>query len=377
MRISAARRSGDLGQDGDCHDFVVVVPEKQRMVAGVSNPLSIHRKPRAFTLVELLVVIAIIALLIGLLLPAVQSVRELARRTQCMNTMKQIALGIHGYHSGWDRLPAGQELTPGANPCSTGDSNPCDFSRAPWSVTILPHIEQEPLYNTFNLNGTFSVDRYDCTIAANGGMSTNHANQFVNNPFFQCPSDPRRGDTSTHSNYLAVAGGGPPPSASTATPAVCPATEQPNQYYLYRNGFFFLGSNKALGDAKDGTSNTYFIAESKYQAFDANPGQTGPGADKRSSWAGGTFIARKWRHYTTLVAAVEPINQLPGGDDYAPGSVRGRYWVTGGSIGSFHPDGCNMAMGDGSVRFMSQTTPVLIHRQLGAISDGQPLGEVP
>jgi prepilin-type processing-associated H-X9-DG protein len=155
---------------------------------------------------------------------------------------------------------------------------------------------------------------------------------------------------------------------------MCPATGTDPwavNYFHYRNGFFFLGSKTRLTDAADGTSNVYLLAESKYQVLDLN---TSPRPDKRHSWASGAYYDRQWRHYTTLVAAVEPINQLPGGGDYTASSRRVSEPATFRSIGSFHPRGCNMAMGDGSVRFMSQETPVAIHRQLGVIRDGLPVG---
>src|SRR5437016_1591141 len=95
----------------------------------------LHRGRRGFTLIELLVVIAIIAVLIGLLLPAVQKVREAAARTQCANHLKQMGLAIHSFHSAYNKLP----------PARIADQY------ATWSVFLLPYIEQDALYRQWDL----------------------------------------------------------------------------------------------------------------------------------------------------------------------------------------------------------------------------------
>ncbi|MCH7728387.1 MAG: DUF1559 domain-containing protein [Planctomycetes bacterium] len=101
------------------------------------------RKAHGFTLVELLVVIAIIGILIALLLPAVQAARSAARRTECVNKLKQLALGLHNYHDTFHNFPAG-EITPG-NCCGTQ-------SFENWAISILPFIEQGNLYEQYNFN---------------------------------------------------------------------------------------------------------------------------------------------------------------------------------------------------------------------------------
>src|SRR5262245_7464577 len=98
---------------------------------------------RAFTLIELLVVIAIIAVLIGLLLPAVQKVREAASRAKCQNNLKQIGLGLHNYESSRGKLPYG-------NTCFAPYTSINDTNGTSWAVEILPYIEQDALFRKYD-----------------------------------------------------------------------------------------------------------------------------------------------------------------------------------------------------------------------------------
>src|SRR5262245_41564315 len=133
-----------------------------------------RRSRGAFTLIELLVVIAIIAILIGLLLPAVQKVRDAAARTQCLNNMKQMGLALHTYHTKRKgKLPAadGTLTFVSAQPplTPTGDVQATIFIR------LLPYLEQEPLYK-------YGIPNETLPIAQNGARATNL-------PIYQCPSD--------------------------------------------------------------------------------------------------------------------------------------------------------------------------------------------
>ena len=133
----------------------------------------VHKRP-SFTLIELLVVIAIIAVLIGLLLPAVQKVREAANRMKCQNNLKQLALGLHGFHDVNGKFPPGQLKT--AFPAW---GVPTAGLNHGWAVFVLPYVEQQNLYNTYHWN-LFSADQANQTLMAHPLR------------LFQCPSVPQQ-----------------------------------------------------------------------------------------------------------------------------------------------------------------------------------------
>ena len=128
---------------------------------------------RGFTLIELLVVIAIIGILIGLLLPAVQKVREAANRVRCANNLKQIALAVHGYHD-----------THGAMPVNSGTSLALADTNWSWLARILPHIEQDALYRQANIPTN--------TLAASSAQIEVQIKTYL------CPSDPLSGAGPAH-----------------------------------------------------------------------------------------------------------------------------------------------------------------------------------
>ena len=187
---------------------------------------------RAFTLIELLVVIAIIAVLIGLLVPAVQKVREAAARTQCRNNLKQIGLALHNYHDRNKRLPPGYVSAVAADNSDLGPG-------WGWAAQILPDLEQAPLLRQIN----FTADI---------GATVNAAPRVVSLPIFLCPSD-----------------NGPPTFTASGTNATIAfgnyvgmfGTDEITDDPGAGNGIFYRNSKVRLTDITDGTSNTLMVGE--------------------------------------------------------------------------------------------------------------------
>ena len=305
----------------------------------------------AFTLVELLVVIAIIGILVALLLPAVQAAREAARTTQCSNKMKQIALALHTYHAAHGAFPPGCITNVSGLMCSGGKIN--RDTRAPWTVLVLPFLEQQARYLQFDLEGTFSgviTDEVNKT-------TDNVEQQSQPNPAFWCPSDPEaNGDASTN-NYYGVQGGG-------AEPACIPPGQggytEFRTWVFFDNGIFFNNSRIKIGDIRDGASNVFLLGESNYQM------PIGPGVAYGQSWASAFRTHGNWNRVNNVAAAQEGINLFPTKGWTLSYDAR--------TFGSFHPGGCQFAMADGSVHFVSESIDLTLYRSLGARSDSLPVG---
>ena len=195
---------------------------------------------RGFTLIELLVVIAIIAVLISLLLPAVQQAREAARRTQCKNSLKQIGLAIHNYHETNNTIPPG---IVSAAPC---------YINVGWAVYILPYIDNAPIYQKYNFNINQKI------------RNSNPGGAVIGT--FRCGSDQGRNRltgpgviaNAGRSNYAGVFGwarlegdGYPGYNYSSTN-----ATSTPN-----RDGSFHVNSKRNFSVFRDGLSNTLMVAE--------------------------------------------------------------------------------------------------------------------
>ncbi len=196
---------------------------------------------RGFTLIELLVVIAITAVLIALLLPAVQSAREAARRAQCVNNLKQIGVALHNYHDTLGGFPVGFLYPTGKIPSTT---SPLQYR---WSALaqLSPFLEQSALFNAFNFD--FAIAYKPTGAGAFWPFHpANTSAMAVNVATFVCPSDGfgPPSDTSGPTNYVFCTGDG------------APAGDAANA-----NGMFIMGPSMSLRNATDGSSNTVATSE--------------------------------------------------------------------------------------------------------------------
>jgi len=225
-----------------------------------------------FTLIELLVVIAIIAVLIGLLLPAVQAAREAARRIQCVNNLKQLGLAFHNYHDGNLKFPIGGYTpmangtngTPPTSPPGTNGFWSQYTSVYAWTPSILPFIEQSAAANAYNFSWSY-VD------------SANTTNAGLHIAAFACPSDPEvaAGDGTYTApgfvmgltSYRGINGPFYSPSRYLGRDGCTAAQYQ--QMAAQGLGIIYHGSSNGINDITDGTSNTMMLGEYIYGKLDA------------------------------------------------------------------------------------------------------------
>jgi prepilin-type N-terminal cleavage/methylation domain-containing protein/prepilin-type processing-associated H-X9-DG protein len=268
-----------------------------------------------FTLIELLVVIAIIAILIGLLVPAVQKVREAASRAQCQNNMKQLGLGLHNFHDAYKGFPPAKQDTPEMG----------------WTYFVLPYIEQGPLYKRINL--TVAWDNTTVNDHDPGGV-----NQAVV-PVFLCPSAPPDRTGTNHRqmlDYPAITQLTRPNPSYTAFPM--PASDPTYIGVLGHN------VKRKLTAITDGTSNTILLAESGGRNQTWQMGRMTSTGGTTGAWANpGTQIT---------VSGFNPSN---------PAATTGPCAVNctnANEIYGFHTGGANLLFADGSVRMAPANTSV-------------------
>ena len=313
-----------------------------------------HRRS-GFTLVELLVVIAIIGILIALLLPAVQAAREAARRTQCTNNLKQIALAIHTYHDVYKVFPA-------AAYCGTTGTSQIGHCHS-WLESLLPQLEQAPLFGQINFK-----------VANNMDVNPAVLNEIVINGLM-CPSDPDRGllPNARERGYLPIPPDGSKSLGANYVPCagplhmnLCPIPAMdPNINCKGTGGArwdedapgMFTGGRKSysLSMCNDGTSNTFLIGETLpiYSTFHMY------------------FIS----HMHIGTSNTPPNYQkIYTACPKAPDSRIDACYAYMGGYMSGHPGGVVMALSDGSVRFASDTIDYRTWVFLGDKDDGQQPG---
>ncbi|VTR94516.1 Prepilin-type N-terminal cleavage/methylation domain-containing protein OS=Singulisphaera acidiphila (strain ATCC BAA-1392 / DSM 18658 / VKM B-2454 / MOB10) GN=Sinac_4534 PE=4 SV=1: N_methyl_2: SBP_bac_10 [Gemmata massiliana] len=325
-------------------------------------------RSRAFTLIELLVVIAIIAILIGLLLPAVQKVREAAARMKCQNNLKQLGLAAHNYESSFGTLP------PGAGPTPT--NNPAANSRASLQAVILAYVEQANVYNLFDL--TQDVNAH-----------ANNANARVQQvPFYLCPSDPSQATNggAGKSNYFGSIGAQAYTAGSQSSPM------GGLFYYIPKNGAQFNPQGFKITAITDGTSNTAMFAEIRRGnntagTFDpqdvrlitfGNPAVDDLVPPSNCGQNSGSFVRYAGlQYYRNLMAtSLYTHTQVPNakaGDCLDLGlrsGDTGTLFAGHITARSAHTGGVNACMGDGSVRFVRDSISIETWRAMGTRANG-------
>ncbi len=331
------------------------------------------RSRAAFTLVELLVVIAIIGVMVGLLLPAVQSAREAARRMSCQNNMKQVGLALHNYHDTYNTFPPSAVWGPGKAPFTM----PYHHT---WTVMILPFIEQQSLYNSI-----------DNKLPIWGQLLPN-GDQVVSQevPTLRCPSDGgTRGIDDTHgiavTNYSGSEGYHWHPNATFAPDQFPELAGDPFTNASDFSGLFTVTRTHRMRDIIDGTSNSIVVSETDSAGFGGGPIRTvGSGvrragggrvfraslvATAHAGWAGnesgtntvdvdgnakssGTWFRSSPHTYTpTYLSAWGPNAEWHGPSSYHPGGVQSLY-------------------GDGSVAFITESVNYGTWVKINAIADG-------
>ncbi len=324
------------------------------------------KSKRGFTLIELLVVIAIIAILVALLLPAVQQVREAARKSQCQNHLHNMAIAMHSYEGTFGCWPVG--VVPEA---------PANYRGASWMVRLLPFVEQKPAFDQMTFDGTDW---------SNQNNIANHNWQVLSElrvAMYNCPSSPlspirvQNMTAATQAlgapatvpiqlvNYVGISGSYNRGSDLNC----CPEPSAWTGYYRSNyNGVIVsvdsLSPNPVrMASISDGTSNTVCVGEQgdKYQNADLRACNHDGGP-----WTAGQGGSSGWWLNVTVVR--NPINYKGA----SQGGERAYYRHT--VLNSTHPGGAQMALSDGVVRFFSENLDYSVMTRLCDRADGQPTG---
>ena len=368
---------------------------------------TLRRRTRGFTLIELLVVIAIIAILVAILLPAVQRAREAARKSQCQNNLKQLALGLHNYHDAHNTFPPGQIVTtwntqttyrtvnylePWSNNQTLG------YQGVSWMFHILPYIEQGNLYqywrqdlNVFGNNefNYATLNVVNVNQQQNPWVKLGYAPAQAEIPGYYCPSR-RANITNTRGEFnlnkyidtdsttkltTGVRGGGNDYAGCAGSGLIFEDTTRAlwdltaaqivavnqntntNTTISFNQtggnaGVFYANSAVRIGDIKDGTSQTILVGEAeRFESLNGKilPANRAPIQFASDGWA--------WGGPATLFSTFEGPNK------------RTNYALAGGP----HDDVIQVALADGSVRVVTQSIGLNVWQSLGNASGGVPV----
>lgn len=327
----------------------------------IGNRFADQRAPativRAFTLVELLVVIAIISILVGLLLPAIQSAREAARRMSCTNNLRQIAIATHLYESQSGTLPPGSRLHEEATKIGVS-----------WRVLVLDGLEEQELQDTIGLRDDGGYDNAYPPYIPTVFVCPSSPDTPPTNPYLD-PSAPLPDGTELRegwSNYSGVGGSG-----STAEGIWDLTNTYDGEVYI--DGVFYPDSRIKFSQVTDGTSQTLAIAERTYLVESLDSFVEG------SIWNGSPNLEEIRTLATKNVRY--PINASPATFGYhfrdleAPTGADRSLQYNDFYFGSHHPGGAHFALVDGSVQFLQEDIDINLYKDLATRNGGEVLEE--
>lgn len=341
-------------------------------------------KRRGFTLVELLVVIAIIGILVGMLLPAVQNVREAARRATCLNNMRNVSLALHNYESANQRLPPGmngpsnngnQSRTP--TPVTARPSNTNNGLYIGWQVYLLPFVEQNQIFEELNQASNNWNTAYGAATDDSGELiagkvlpvficsSDAAPDQDFNEPYSD-PTAVAAGQLASKSNYIGCMGANssPPPKGPNSHRWFFQALNNRNSEFKDDDwGIFGINSRTEFRDITDGMTNVMVFAE-RWSAENTLVWLSDLERIPRGGiWSG--WNPNSAPGHGNLVSTLGGISRRSAPNLF---TVNGT-WSSTGVASSFHPGGANIAMADGSVHFMNQDIGFFTFCDLNVMAD--------
>lgn len=304
------------------------------------------RKNSGFTLVELLVVIAIIGILVGLLLPAVQAAREAARRMECSNNLKQLALALHNYESSFGFFPPSRL----GNSVAIEGRGSGSSSYQSWTTLILPFAEQGNLQNLMNFNKAWSA------LDNRPAVGTKVA-------FMSCPSAP--GSERYDSFWVDGAAAGDYGSINEIKDKVYPRVlNLPDPGDSARAGVLSKDRNNPMRDILDGTSNTLMIAEAAGQPTvwtsrgQMNAEMFAVYSDDKAVLHNGGYVAADGTGWADPDCGFSINGATSDGlTKYGPFMIN---VINVSEVFAFHPAGANFARADGSVRFVAESVETFL-----------------